>query len=92
MLARGVERPNTFVVGRQELKVCSPTHFPSRTRPRSRPWRSGGNLDWSFAGRNADNIDPKFAEHRGRIVKTTGDGYWSPASDIFLVDSKTGLS
>ena len=22
-------------------------------------------------------IDPKIAEHRGRIVKTTGDGRWS---------------
>jgi hypothetical protein len=27
-------------------------------------------------------IDPQIAGHRGRIVKTTGDGYWpsSPAS------------
>ena len=21
-------------------------------------------------------LDPKIAEHRGRVVKTTGDGFW----------------
>ena len=37
MFAKGVELPNILVLGRQELKVCSPTHFPSHTRPRSHP-------------------------------------------------------
>jgi hypothetical protein len=28
MLAKGIERLNKLVAGRQELKVCFPTHFP----------------------------------------------------------------
>ena len=64
MFARGVERPNILVVGRQELKVCYPTHYRTPVRDHV-PLRSSTDCGTSL------RLSDRLGAAAGREVEIT---------------------